>query len=334
MRRPGAFIVRMLRPSRAVALLTLPFVALLGATPATAPLVPAAGSDPSAEAIFARAKAALRSAPGAPFVRFNLLERYTWRNRPHDDWWAGAFRASDGGLALHRTVTATSDAPRLRGTSIGVSLDYHRSPAHVDNVETNASADAFPVLDPLIPPDDAFGLVPGAARAVLAGPARVTAEPEARIAATPVPVAATPFVAAAGPADPPLREIVRVEAVARDYRIALAGHDPVRGLDAYHLTLEPLREPGRYRLRELWVGVADAQTLRLSVAGLFAGKPYDGARWTVDYVAEGGRPYVQQIKTTDTLRFGADRSVRGLEYDFVQYAFPQTIAPWEFAHLL
>jgi len=325
----------MLRTLRAVVLVTIPTVALLGVAPAIAPLSPAAAApEPAAEAIFARAKSAWHTAPSEPFVRFNLLERYTWRNRPHDEWWAGAFRASDGALALHRTVTTTSDAPRLRGTSIGVNVDFHRSPAHVDNLETSASADAFPVLDPLIPPDDAFGLVPGASRAVLAGPVPVTPEPDVRLAASPPPAASTPFVVTPGPSEAPLREIVRVEAVARDYRIALAGREPVRGIDAYHLTLVPLREPGRYRLRDVWVAVADAQTLRLSIAGLFTGKPYDGARWTVDYVAEGGRPYLQQIKTTDTLRFGADRSVPGLEYDFVQYAFPQAIAPWEFAHLL
>ncbi|MBC5803131.1 MAG: hypothetical protein GIX03_09105 [Candidatus Eremiobacteraeota bacterium] len=98
--------------------------------------------------------------------------------------------------------------------------------------------------------------------------------------------------------------------------------------------LTPLRQPRLYRLRDLWVDTSDYATVKLDVDGLFQGKPYDDARWTVTYTELDGRPYVQQIKTDDTLRFGFDRYVSGLEYDFVQYDFPQAIAPLEFSHLL
>jgi len=125
-----------------------------------------------------------------------------------------------------------------------------------------------------------------------------------------------------------------VEAVARDYRIGLAGTERLRYGDAYHLTLEPLHDPRTYRLRDLWIATDGYATLQLTLAGLFEGKPYDDARWTVTYVPLAGRWYVQQIKTDDTLRFGLDRFVNGLEYDFVQYAFPVQIPAINFQRLL
>jgi hypothetical protein len=132
----------------------------------------------------------------------------------------------------------------------------------------------------------------------------------------------------------PLRELARVEAVARDYRIALAGVERVRDEDAYHLTLVPVREPRTYRLRDLWVATNNFETLRLTVDGLFSGRPYDDARWTVSFVDFAGLAYVGQIRTEETLRFGVDRYVNGLEYDFVDYSFPADMSPMEFDRLL
>lgn len=141
---------------------------------------------------------------------------------------------------------------------------------------------------------------------------------------------ATPGVFAT---EKPLRELARVEAVARDYTIALAGTERIGGTDAYHLTLTPLRDPHLYRLRDLWVDTSSYATLQLAIQGLFEGKPYADARWTVSYTPVDGHYYVQEIRTADTLRFGLDRVVTGLQFDFVAYAFPQTIPPLTFQRM-
>ena len=125
-----------------------------------------------------------------------------------------------------------------------------------------------------------------------------------------------------------------MEAVSRDYTIAVAGTERVRGTDAYHLTLTPLRAPRLNRLRDLWIDVSTNETMQLAVHGLFDGKPYDDARWLVTYVEFGGRGYVQQVRTDDTLRFGLDRYVAGLQYDFVGYDFPESIPGATFERLL
>jgi hypothetical protein len=87
-------------------------------------------------------------------------------------------------------------------------------------------------------------------------------------------------------------------------------------------------------LRDLWVDAVTYDTLRLAMRGLFRGKPYEDARWVVSYVKMDGRSYVQQIRTDDTLRFGLDRYVTGLQYDFVGYEFPASISPLTFERLL
>lgn len=299
----------------------------LGAAPNDAP----GGAAPDADAIFARAKTAWRTRTDAPFVAYSLLERYTWRARVHDNWWRVAFRTADRRLALARIVVPEQEAARMRGTAIGVNVRWHMHGAHADSLDTNPDADAFPVLDPLVDPDASFGLVrresaPSLARTV----ARATPLPEI----SPEAVASPEVTESPDSADAPLREIARVEAVARDYRITLVGVERVRDADAYHLALAPLRDPKLYRLRDLWIATADYATLRLDVDGLFSGRPYADARWTVDYTTIDGRTYVQQIKTTQTLRFGLDRYVAGLEYDFVSYEFPPTLPDYEFDRLL
>ncbi len=313
----------------------LGILALAALSLGAAPPAPAASLGGTGDSIFAHAKAVWRARTEAPFVAYSLLERYQWRNRTHDNWWHALYRGSDRTLVLHRLIVAQQEDARLRGAAISINFRIHNGAARADTLETNANADAFPVLDPLVEPDASFGLVRHRS-----GPALVGSSGLAPVAgAVPAPPSATPLAVpspapGAASTEKPLRELARVEAVARDYRIALVGIERVRDADAYHLSLVPLRDPRLYRLRDLWIATSDYATLKLDVDGLFEGKPYDGVRWTVNYVEMDGRAYVQQIKTDETLHFGLDRPVAGLEYDFVEYAFPLNVSPLEFERLL
>jgi hypothetical protein len=285
----------------------------------------AAGSDPPRpETIFARAKDAWRMRSEAAFVTYSLRERYSWRGRVHDNWWQGAYRDRDRNVALHRVIIAADEEQRLKGAPISINFNIHHGSARADSLDTNPNADAFPILDPLIEPNASFGLVRGDAKAKLVLSASPVPEPSAPALETHRP---SPLVT-----EKPLRELVRIEAIARDYTIALVGTERVRGVETYHLTLVPLRDPAKFRLRDLWVDTSDYATVQLAVAGLFDGKPYDGARWIVDYVTFAGRVYVQQIHTDDALKFGMDRIVSGLQYDFVSYEFPASIPEGTFSH--
>ncbi|MBD5635548.1 MAG: hypothetical protein IAI49_13815 [Candidatus Eremiobacteraeota bacterium] len=279
------------------------------------------------EAIFARAKDAWRARSEVPFVTFSLRERYLWRATTHDNWWHVAYRAADGGLALTRLIVPEDEAKRMRGVPISLNFRWHHGAGRADSLDTSSDADAFPILDPLIEPNAAFGLLHREQKPVLALDGRsadaAAPRPEPSPSASPAPAA-----------DAPLRELAHVEAVSRDYAIAVAGTERIRGADAYHLTLTPLRLPNVNRLRDLWIDATTFETAQLAVHGLFDGKPYQDARWLVSYVELSGRGYVQQIRTEETLRFGLDRFVTGLAYDFVSYDFPSSLPPLAFERLL
>jgi len=315
-----------------------PFVIASAVALAALVIGPAGAVDsPSADAIFARAKAAWRTRAEVPFVAFNLRERYVWRGRVHDNWWQVAYRDRDRALSLRRTIVAEEESRRLRGASIGINLHVHKGIVRAHALDTNRDADAFPILEPQIEPNASFGLVRREPKAALVG--RATPLPSADPNASDAGPSPSPSPAPSGSpnvfaTEKPLRELGRIEAVARDYQIALAGTERVRGADTYHLTLTPLRSPRVYRLRDVWVDVESYATVQIAVHGIFEGRPYDDARWTIGYTPIGGRSYVQQIRTDDALRFGLDRVVTGLTFDFVAYDFPTELPAMTFGRML
>jgi hypothetical protein len=318
------------------------FLTYSGAALASSAL-PNMGGTSQAEEIFRRAKTVWLLRRDAPFITYGFRERYVWRDHLHENWWQAAFRNSDGQLALQRIIVPQEEAQRLRGIAIGVHVHFHAHAPSVEDLDTNPDADAFPVLDPLIAPTAAFGMVRQGAVAELvasATSAQTGAPPSGTMPSEATPATpATPSAMlspAAGLDAPatPLREISHVEVFVHDYRITLAGIEHLPAGDAYHLTLTPLHDPRVYRLRDLWVAIDSYATLQLAVDGLFDGKPYEDARWVVSYVPVGGAYYIQQIHTDDILRFGFDRMISGFTFDFVSYAFPSTLPDYLFTKLL
>ncbi|HTV72573.1 MAG TPA: hypothetical protein VME66_02565 [Candidatus Acidoferrales bacterium] len=305
------------------------FLAYSGAAAASS-AIPAATLDATqGDEIFRRAKAVWLLRRDAPFITYGFRERYVWRDRPHENWWQASYRSSDGELVLQRIVVPQEEAQRLKGVAIGLHLHFHAHKASVDSLDTNPDADAFPVLDPLIEPSAAFGMVHQRLVAELVASQTDAPPSDAAVAiATPSPTASPDDEAT------PLREISHVEVFARDYQIILVGIEHLPYGAAYHLSLAPLHDPQIYRLRDLWVATDSYATLQLAVDGLFEGKPYEDARWIVSYVPLGGSYYIQQIRTDDVLRFGLDRMVSGFAFDFVDYAFPSTLPDYLFTKLL
>ncbi|GAC1305262.1 MAG: hypothetical protein NVSMB19_16610 [Vulcanimicrobiaceae bacterium] len=329
-----------MRPRTLFAALVSCAVLLPGLAAAEPPRGTPSPDTPSADAIFSAAKSAWRTRREAPYVAFNLRERYEWRGRTHDNWWQVSYRDMDRMLALRRLIVMDDERERLKGVGIGLHIKFHKQAAKADSFDTNASADAFPILEPQIEPNASFGLLKREPKMALVGRATPlpatgpnaapSAAPVATPTATPVKTA-SPYLVAT---EKPLREVGRVEAVARDYAIAFAGSERVRGSETYHLSLTPLRNPHVYRLRDLWVESTTFATVQLAVQGLFDGRPYDDARWTVGFTPIDGRYYIQQIRADEPLRFGLDRVVRGLTFDFVSYAFPPAIPDMTFQRLL
>jgi hypothetical protein len=287
------------------------FGALLAAAPSTP--TPAPPSDPKAEEIFSKAKSAwsAQASKLPAFINYGALLRYGYHNHVFDNWWDAYYRSSDGAFALHRLTDEEEDRRRLAGVPFSI--------FSFKVFDTNPIAEPIRLNEPYISPIDSFGLL--ARNAPSRGtPGQTNPSPEATLEATPL--------------GTPMRELVVVEAVARDYRIVLAGIEQLQYGEAYHLVLTPLHDPTLYRLRDLWIDTTSYVTLRTSVQGLLDGKPYDAVRWTIAYVPIDGLYYLQQIKSDEPLRFGMETVIPAMEIDFVDYHFPASMPAIEFQHLL
>lgn len=89
-----------------------------------------------------------------------------------------------------------------------------------------------------------------------------------------------------------LREIAVVEARSPTYTISLVGIETAASGPAYHLRLRPLRDPGRFRLRELWVDTRTYAPIKLVEALNFVTGPGTAVPWSVTFDRIGGASYV------------------------------------------
>ena len=89
-----------------------------------------------------------------------------------------------------------------------------------------------------------------------------------------------------------LKTVGSVHVSARVYDVRLAGEEHIDGYPCFHLTLAPLGNPGRYRLRDLWVDETSYQTRQLVTDGNFTLKETGAGKWTVTYKQLGDAWYL------------------------------------------
>jgi hypothetical protein len=89
--------------------------------------------------------------------------------------------------------------------------------------------------------------------------------------------------AARTPTADTLKTVGSVRVESRVYDVRLAGEERIDGYPCFHLTLAPLGNPGRYRLRDLWVDETSYQTRQLVTDGNFTLKETGSGKWTVSY---------------------------------------------------
>jgi len=103
--------------------------------------------------------------------------------------------------------------------------------------------------------------------------------------------------------DTRLHEIAEVVSKERNYQITLAGVDAVDGSEAYHLKMRPLRDPGRYRLRDLWVDTATFAPRKLLEALNFVNGPGTTVPWSVTFADTGGALYIATETALAPMRY-------------------------------
>jgi hypothetical protein len=116
--------------------------------------------------------------------------------------------------------------------------------------------------------------------------------------------------AAASPSDTSdttdtLKTVGSVRVESRVYDVRLAGEERIDGYPCFHLTLAPLGNPGRYRLRDLWVDEANYQTRQLVTDGNFTLKETGSGKWTVSYKQIGDSWYLADELSQGTVDDGA-----------------------------
>lgn len=86
-----------------------------------------------------------------------------------------------------------------------------------------------------------------------------------------------------------LKEIGRVTSTDRDYLITYDGIDSMDGKGAYRLSLRPTRDPGRLRLREMWVDPQTFTTVKLVTQGNFVNS---NVPWAITFATVNGAQYI------------------------------------------
>lgn len=89
--------------------------------------------------------------------------------------------------------------------------------------------------------------------------------------------------------DGELKSIALVTTHTRDYSVTLAGIENLNGRPCYHLLLQPLHDPQRYRLRQLWIDTQSYRTAQLVTEGNFTDS---NVPWMISYGQIGGAQYI------------------------------------------
>ncbi len=105
----------------------------------------------------------------------------------------------------------------------------------------------------------------------------------------------------------PLLRIGRTGTIVRTYEVTDLGDVVENGVPLHHLGLRPLRDPKRFRLREIWTDAKSSVAVRAIVAGVGNHDPLDGVRWRVEFAQVDGGTYVARETALDPVESGAGR---------------------------
>lgn len=88
--------------------------------------------------------------------------------------------------------------------------------------------------------------------------------------------------------------IGRTGAIARIYDVTVLDDVHEGAATLHHLSLKPIRDPGKNRLRELWIDAKTSLPVRAVVHGIGNRGPLDSVSWRVDFRQIGDGTYIAQ----------------------------------------
>jgi hypothetical protein len=263
---------------------------------------PPAGTFMSGPEILRRTRVLLQSLRYPPFISFVVNVRATIGSKPFAESFQSIVRTRDDIVATHTIPFASTNKPENPyGTDIMIfGLRFH--PGHSQNHEE-------PFGVPQISPLYSFGLRPPGEILPSLFP---TPEPEAT----------------------DIRTLGRIETFAQDYEVTLAGIEPYAARYAYHLALRPVHDPGRYRLRDIWIDTKAFVPRKLRSAGIFPQGLASSLTWDVSYTIVNGYWLMDRESTDSIVHTGGGLAKKvtaydGLTYSLSDFTFPKHI--WDFS---
>lgn len=114
---------------------------------------------------------------------------------------------------------------------------------------------------------------------------------------------------------PPNLPIIGTTSTAtHDYTVKLLGM--LDGGKTYHLGLEATHDPGRLRLREMWIDATTFLTRRILISANFSKGPYDSVPWLVEFTHIGGADYISRETALAPLDFDENNSLPNVTIAF------------------
>jgi len=102
------------------------------------------------------------------------------------------------------------------------------------------------------------------------------------------------------------KTIAHVFSSSSAYRIVLVGIEQVGNHSDYHLSLSPMREPSKYRLRDVWVNQTTFATDKLRTDGNFVDAGTSSIPWTVTFQHIDGAVYIEREVSERPIRHWFD----------------------------
>ena len=241
---------------------------------------------PDADLIFAHARTLFRFYTYPPELTFAFRQQFTIKDHAYTKTYDGTLA---GGIdlklkAFSREEIANPFLPKGFGFKLnGISVGAHDR------------GDPEPFLGLLIAPNESYGLAPIALKnpAMAALPAQTE-----------------------GPSS--LREIGRVRSVVKDYDVHYVAIETIAAHQVYHLTLAPLHDVDRLRLRDLWVDTSRYTVVKASVLGAVPGGPASTIPWTVTFAQYDGGWYIESERAEAPIFVSKKITLFNVSFRFIE----------------
>jgi hypothetical protein len=228
----------------------------------------------------------------------------TYQQRHYHEFW----NAASGTVVVQPPVSDEQLAdPYKPSGGFNFSL-FGATAGGIGGPGSGVKGDLFDV--PALAPNYSFGIVPSRQPDATLTPSQLVAEIR-REYHDPAPEKVAQLEKKYG-----LKTIALVVSTKRDYAITLDGIEPLANHQDYHLSMKPLVDPRKYRLRDVWIDTSTYATDRLRVAGNFTDTAMEAVPWLVNLQQIGGATYITNERAEAPLE-----GYRGRMYDAFAVSF-------------